>query len=1060
MVNNLATAKLIEANAGSGKTFSLTLEYIKLLLEGESVENILATTFTKKAASEILSRVIERLAMAVLDKEEEKELLLQINSENIKLSPKVALNNLIKFQHKIMISTMDSFFAKIATIFSTELGFISKIDISSEDVKNGILAEAMIKLFKEEEPKKIYDFLNDISNKNEIKSVSDSLFEHFNSFYSEFKNTTKEAWGSLSYDKELLSKDYIASLINDISNTKVPKNKNGSEKANYLKVKTQLLSDLENGNFDNLLTSQLFQNIINGVSTFDRIEIPIDIKFIAQKVIKLFCAYNIEKLNNKTNLIYGLIKKFSKIYEETRDKIGALDFSELKWTLSKIASLDNLNEIYYRLDTRLRHILLDEFQDTSREEWVIIKPMVDEILSSIERTFFCVGDPKQAIYAWRGGVADIFKTIKDNWPQVKKEVLAKSYRSSPVIIDFVNLICKNFKSIDVEECFKDVIEKWDENFSEHLAHNKELRGNVLVQIISKEKEEENKEDTNENVKEDKEDREDNIHVISTCKRVKELVDKYPQISIGVLCRSNNLVGEIIFALNEPPYNIKASQEGKVRLVDFKSVIFILSVLKYMEHRRDTMCLFKIKSVSKELFGDEVRDKTLQLLKRIFIDDGFKGVVSFLYKDIKDKLSSLEKLVVEQLIDICILYDQEGKKNIDEFLNYVSLQTMVNITSSNVRVMTMHAAKGLEFDAVVLPNIEDDIFKHQDKILHYYEDRTKKPKRVLLGAKASVSRVLEKEHEVYSEMALQEKKIKLEETFCLLYVALTRAKQSLSIFISKDYKNKLTKKNYYSMASFILQILGSKISNEEVFKIGDDDFYKVKEEKKSEAKKCKDKNKDKNKDKEILFTSFKKKEKEKNLSVKSPSNEEGDGEYLVKDILNINLEQTLKRGSVYHKFFENISWLDEVDVEAKNFIIRDAQNDFSESELSEMFEKFKNSLTFPKIRERLSKAYYFDTWEIDDIEVLVEEPIMFKQNDVIYKGFIDRVVLGYKKGKISNIEIIDFKTDSVSSENVGSKLSFYKPQIEIYKNALVKQYGEVANVDTVLMFVMAGKVYKL
>ena len=99
MENNVFSANLIEANAGSGKTFSLTLEYLKLLFQGESVNHILATTFTKKAASEILQRVIKRLSEAVLNEKDEKELLKFFNLNNPKVSACDALSNLIKFQH-------------------------------------------------------------------------------------------------------------------------------------------------------------------------------------------------------------------------------------------------------------------------------------------------------------------------------------------------------------------------------------------------------------------------------------------------------------------------------------------------------------------------------------------------------------------------------------------------------------------------------------------------------------------------------------------------------------------------------------------------------------------------------------------------------------------------------------------------------------------------------------------------------------------------------------------------------------------------------------------------
>ena len=1076
MTNNLSYAKLIEANAGSGKTYSLTLEYINLLLQGETVDHILATTFTKKAASEILQRVIRRLAEAVIDEKEYKELLSHLNKNFIKVTPEVALKNFVRLQHKISISTMDSFFSKIATSFSSELGFSSKFSISTNDIKRNIISEAIKILCSEEKSNDIYQFLKELNNNSEIKEVSNTINDNFIDFYTEFKNSNKDNWINLKSKTKIPTDKEIKAFIEVILNAECPKKKNGEDRVKYVDLKNKLSCELLNQNWSKISNSSFFSNILKGNFYYYSVEIPQDFINIAYKIIDWVDAFYVNKLNKKINALYSLFEKFSIVYEEIRDNLSTLDFFELKYKLEQIVSLDNLSDIYFRLDTKFRHILLDEFQDTSLEEWKIIQPLISEVLSSIERTFFCVGDPKQAIYAWRGGVSDIFKKISQNFPQVKKEELVKSYRSSQVIIDFVNLICKNFCTMYFEEDFCELINNWNESFPIHEVNNKELPGHVILEVVDNKADVENNDiaelysefydiDNEDNQNESHGNGDDNNYIIpiiiKTCQRIKELQSKYKNISIGVLCRDNKYVLKVISALNKPPYNIDASQEGKVNLIEFKSVIFALSVFKYMAHPGDTLCLFKIKNVLKDKFNNF--DNTIRLLKELLTVNGFKCVTSYLYDMIKDEISNQEKAIFKELIDICIEYDRNSNKNIDDFIKFVSAQQLVNFKASNIKIMTIHAAKGLEFDAVILPDLDTSIYKHQDFLIHYYKDRTKNPDEIYLNTSKAISMILESNHDEYHQMQKQERLMKLEEALCLLYVALTRAKQSLTIYVSENVLKKVNGKDYfYSMSAFILQVLNYKhLINDHIYEVGTKDFYTIKDSKQNETN---DDLSEKLSDEK--FESFKSALKEKNLTIKSPSNEEGEGKCQVKDIFNLKLAHTLKRGNIYHKFFENVSWIDGLEVKKEDFFTneslnklkREFNNEFSDVEFNDIFNKFLNSLKYPKIKDRLSKSYYEKLWKADTLEILNEEPFIYRENEIIYKGFIDRVVVGYKNNKISNIEIIDFKTDVVKPQDLNFKANFYEPQINIYKNALIKRYGNNVNIHATLLFILMGEDY--
>src|SRR5689334_7619427 len=97
----------------------------------------------------------------------------------------------------------------------------------------------------------------------------------------------------------------------------------------------------------------------------------------------------------------------------------------------------------FRLDGGIRHLLLDEFQDTAPPQWRVLRPLAEGVVNGRGGTFFCVGDGKQAIYGWRGGVAEIFDCLEDQLPALAKKELAQSYRSSQPVIDSVNQVFQN-----------------------------------------------------------------------------------------------------------------------------------------------------------------------------------------------------------------------------------------------------------------------------------------------------------------------------------------------------------------------------------------------------------------------------------------------------------------------------------------------------------------------------------------------------------------------------------------------------------------------------------------
>ena len=158
--------------------------------------------------------------------------------------------------------------------------------------------------------------------------------------------------------------------------------------------------------------------------------------------------------------IFRVFTEYDHYYHQLKQIAGAVQFSDLTRLLagymanrhSHEGSDKNQHSFGFRLDAKINHLLLDEFQDTSYDQWKVISPFVKQAMDNHDDSaaLFCVGDTKQAIYGWRGGVAEIFDTLEERFTSLDLLSLAQSFRSSAVVIDAVNQIFHQLTSAPVK----------------------------------------------------------------------------------------------------------------------------------------------------------------------------------------------------------------------------------------------------------------------------------------------------------------------------------------------------------------------------------------------------------------------------------------------------------------------------------------------------------------------------------------------------------------------------------------------------------------------------------
>ncbi len=411
------------ASAGSGKTFALSIRYISLLLLGESVGSILAATFTKKAASEMSQRVLKFLK-SFDDENIIKAIELEsgLSKEEILERQDSALKSFLSEQNYIV--TIDSFINSILKSSSLY------IDIEPNyEVKDGIYKDLDRDLIVELESYSKLKSLVKLSlnlNKRRSKDVVD-LFKFLYDLDAILPDQDFEPINieSIKVDIEYLRVETLEAIKKSGASKSASKN---FEESNFRKFITKGLFEK-----DTLYDHNYYKKYIDSNQI-------IEINFHKLKELIKIYHNGLEQ-----NILYYLFDIYNH-YKITRlgriREDGVVDFSDILYLTYQLLSNHITKEfLYFKLDTKFKHILLDEFQDTSSLQFLILKPLIDEIFSgsgiSEFRSFFYVGDTKQSLYRFRGGVEELFEYVATKY-NIEVRVLDKNYRSYRGIVEAVN----------------------------------------------------------------------------------------------------------------------------------------------------------------------------------------------------------------------------------------------------------------------------------------------------------------------------------------------------------------------------------------------------------------------------------------------------------------------------------------------------------------------------------------------------------------------------------------------------------------------------------------------
>ena len=618
------TNTIIRASAGSGKTFQLSNQYLGIVFRHEPVETILASTFTRKAAGEILSRILMRLARAALDDKERQSLAAFVPlPEPIRLTSaagKVAeteaeilqrlLADLARNLFRLRISTLDSFFNKIATSFSLEFGLPPGWSILDETDYARLVGEAVRTVLDDSERNEARKLMNMLQKGEQDRSVTRELFDLAVKLLPIVRESPPEAW---DHHEKLarteLDDKSLQEILDHLEKAELPKTKGtktkpGKENGNFVNARTTLRLRAANDEWSEFLKSKLVQSVIVGENLFHKIPVEGELLHCVRELIHQAHAKVVNKLVAQTKATRQLLDLIAEAYDTILLRERRFRFDDITGRLGNWNFTSILETLNHRMDAQTRHLLLDEFQDTSMPQWNIVRSFADAVAKNLAGSFFCVGDEKQAIYAWRGGEAEIFNTIEkalagDGSVAIETKPLNVSFRSSPVVIGTVNDLFRNIASnAALEAKHPEAAEEWNRRFSEHdvAEKNRKLPGHCILEVAPEPPGMLDDADDRLSKNDDDEDSEENVDkhemfLRYTVDRIKTLHETRPGMSIGVLVARNRKIGPIIARLKS--FGIEASEEGGNPLTDSAAVQHVVSAMILADHPGDRIARFHL-----------------------------------------------------------------------------------------------------------------------------------------------------------------------------------------------------------------------------------------------------------------------------------------------------------------------------------------------------------------------------------------------------------------------------------------------------------------------------------
>lgn len=821
MINGL---NIYKASAGSGKTYTLALNYLTLVLNTEKVDayrEILAMTFTNKAAAEMKERIIEFLSILSDPSHEEFESLKHnLESKSGQSINKVSERSVKVLEHMlhnysdISILTLDKFIQQIIKSFAKELDFSSQFRIesnseqvfievidqlmelinSNEDLseileqfsiykaqagKSYKLEDELLKAAKQLENERSDSAVN-LLKKLDIKGFKQLITEYREKYEQNLKELADNARQFSVCLKEVgLTYKDLRSVYSKVYKMGNPRNEKSLDNVGFTD------NQLDTYQNDDLYTKSAPKSVKSAIDLIDLklraiIDSSID-KFNKHLAFEsvIPALYTTAVINELDNLLLAVKKEQNILF--------FIDFNRLS---SEIIQNEPVPFIFERTGTRYKHLMLDEFQDTSEAQWHNLLPLMLEVLSK-GGLGLIVGDEKQAIYRWRNGNVEQFMALPslqlpDSFDQTiynfdpytnQIEHLPNNYRSLSTIVTFNNqFFCALSEGLssDYKEVYK--------NISQDLVKKDE--GYITWRHY---------------VKKESEFTEEEFNLFKTVELIHSALERgFQYKDIAIIVRSNSkgaLISDYLMSQHQIP--VISSESLRIDSVpDIQTILSFFRLLIEPKEKVHQLAVIKFYTEYHNLdYNAQIERFTVTKNKTLHIDiDGFLAQfqlnkfnkpqlsLSRFVHDLVKKLGfRISSIHIQFFLDKVAIFDKEQLISLNAFLswwdkNRKRLNVVIPEESDAIKVMTVHKSKGLEFPVCILPFLNWKKTVSGETWVNHEDGQVDS---LLMSYKKNLEQTTYAE-----EFNLEKDRVDLD-LINMLYVAFTRAKEEMHIISSEE-----------------------------------------------------------------------------------------------------------------------------------------------------------------------------------------------------------------------------------------------------------------------------------
>ncbi len=1036
---------LIRASAGSGKTYRLSSRYLGLLRLQAKPDSILATTFTRKAAGEVLARVITRLAKATTDPEERRELSKGLPGGVLSADESLAMLRLLtKSMHRLSIQTIDGFFNRIAQSFAHELDLPPEpvlVDESHPSIKQ-LRHDAIEAMLADDDIQGLVTLLRQFHHNHAARKVTDAIDVILSHAYETYREAPDVSLWSRLKPAGLLKEDDLQTATQALLDA--AQELEGKSKS-WLKAHAANRDAALARDWEGFINGGLAKALCFGEGTYYNKPIDGGLGEALLTLIGHAKAAMIERVANQTRATHDLLRRFDTHYTELRRRRGMLLFSDMTHKLAReLPRSDSglVEDIYFRLDERVTHLLLDEFQDTSIAQWDVLRPFAEEVAATADgsRSLFVVGDTKQAIYGWRGGVAELFDQIEHELSLEGDSVqsMALSYRSSGDVLEVVNRVFGTLSGNEALAQDEETARQWADGYETHKAA-RDLPGYVTLETSTIAAADEDADNDDNGDDEDVQSLTTGAaHDRYVAGRVKALYERDGGAgSIGVLVRTNAAASRLIYEIGL--LGLPVSGEGGGSLTDSPAVSAMLSALHMADHPGDSASVFHVLNsplggvVGLRSMESADVQQTSRAIRQALLSQGYAQTLAEWTRAIAGSCDARGLTRLTQLIELADAFDPGEALRPSRFVALVQSQRVAEPSPAAIRVMTVHGSKGLEFDTVVLAEL-DKAFKDRSELLVEREHAT----GPIVGVYRNANEKIRSMDEKLERAAATQRASRLTDDLCALYVAMTRARQALHMIVKARKQNKDGSLRSRGLCdrSILCEALGdveeTSAGEQVLFEHGDPSWVCAR----PSTPACTSTQPAADGGSAVVLDHDTQTPR-RFVPAVTPSSrtEHARSAASILDLSRDKIE-AMRYGTLIHAWLEQIGYIDEDNlpdpVELKR-IARQTMPGLDAARLDGYLARFMQLLTEAPAMDVLARDGAAELWR--------ERRFVVHDGRELLRGSFDRVsVYRDDQGRATRAVLTDFKTDAVGDGGPEQLGAHYRPQMQAYNKALQKLLG--------------------